>query len=95
MEQKQPNPYQAFYDWQVTTLMLAYDLADPIPAREADRIEARRESVQDELGALVQSVVPAKYFENPSLAWPPDVMMSITHATLKRAAEVAGLTTSR
>ena len=82
---------QGYYDWQVTTLMLAYDLNDPIDAADPDAGEQRRRSIEEEVRAMTLSVVPDIYKNDPNLDWPPELMMSITRVTLKRAAEVAGL----
>jgi hypothetical protein len=82
---------QGYYDWQVTTLMLAYDLNDPIDAREPGAGERRRFSIEEEVRSLTLALVPDVYQSDPSLDWPPELMMNITRATLKRAADVAGL----
>jgi hypothetical protein len=37
------------------------------------------------------SQLPQRYKDNPQLDWPPEVMMAITRATLRRASEIAGL----
>lgn len=90
-EQHEDNPLQGYYEWQVTTLMLAHDLADPIPSEQADRAEQRRERIYDEVRDLVMGLLPQQYKDDPSLDWPPELMMQITRATLKRAAEIAGV----
>ena len=28
------NPLQGYYEWQITTLMLAYDLVEPVPRED-------------------------------------------------------------
>ncbi len=85
------NPLQGYYDWQVTTLMLAYDLAEPIHGGDASLHRRRRADVEEEVRALTLAVVPDVYKNDPSLDWPADVMMDITRATLLRAAQVSGL----
>ncbi|MEO1237643.1 MAG: hypothetical protein AAFX76_12720 [Planctomycetota bacterium] len=82
---------QGYFDWQVTTLMLAYDLNDPIDPRAPDAGERRRRSIEEEVRRISLAVVPDVYVNDPSLDWPPDVMMAITRTTLKHAADVAGL----
>lgn len=82
---------QGYFDWQVTTLMLAYDLNDPVDARNAEAGEQRRRSIEDEVRTMTLAVVPDIYLNDPSLDWPPDLMMAITRTTLKRAADIAGL----
>ena len=85
------NPLQGYFDWQVTTLMLAHDLVDPIPARNDDAHHARRHEVEDEVRALTLGVLPEKYKHDATLPWPPDLMMSITRETLLTASRIAGL----
>ena len=82
---------QGYYDWQVTTLMLAYDLNDPVSAASQDAGEERRQAVEQEVRTLTLSLVPDVYQADPELDWPADLMMSITRATLMRAAEIAGV----
>lgn len=82
---------QGYFDWQVTTLMLAYDLNDPVNPRDADAGEKRRRSIEEEVRAMTLAVVPDIYLNDPSLDWPPDLMMSITRTTLQRAMAIAGL----
>lgn len=96
MSETQPPPDEGgpllnYYEWQVSTLLLAYDLADPLPPKEEQRLEARREAVAEEVGALVRGLLPQEYLENPEKDFPPELMMQITRATLKRAAEIADL----
>ncbi|MEM7576682.1 MAG: hypothetical protein AAF328_04325 [Planctomycetota bacterium] len=85
------NPLQGYFDWQVNTLMLAYDLAEPIAGQDEQTHQRRRADVEDEVRRLSLSVVPEVYRNDASLEWPPDVMMDITRVTLLRAAQVAGL----
>lgn len=85
------NPLQGYFDWQVTTLMLAHDLADPIPSGDDEAHHQRRHQVEDEVRTLTLGVLPEQFKHDASLAWPPDLMMTITRATLKHAAKIAGL----
>lgn len=82
---------QGYFDWQVTTLMLAYDLNDPVDGRDEHAGEQRRRSIEEEVRKMTLVVVPDLYLNDPSLDWPPDLMMAITRTTLKRAADIAGL----
>ncbi|MEM9751846.1 MAG: hypothetical protein AAF916_00505 [Planctomycetota bacterium] len=86
------NPLQGYFDWQVNTLMLAYDLTQPIGGADEETHRRRRADVEDEVRRFSLAVVPEVYRSDPGLDWPPDVMMDITRATLLRAAQVAGLT---
>jgi len=82
---------QGYFDWQVTTLMLAYDLNDPVDPNQPNAGEQRRRSIEEEVRTLTLAVVPDLYKNDPSLDWPPDLMMAITRTTIKRAADIAGL----
>ena len=89
--QEADNPLQGYYDWQVTTVMLAYDLAEPIPGGDEELRRKRRADVEEEVRRLSLAVVPDVYRNDPNLDWPPEVMMDITRSTLLHAAQVAGL----
>ena len=90
-EQPQEGPLQGYYEWQVTTLLLAYDLSDPITPGDDERIEQRRDDVAEEVGRMVRGMLPQEYLDNPEKDFPPELMMQITRATLQRAAEIAGI----
>lgn len=83
------NPLQGYFEWQVTTLMLAYDLSDPIHDEKA--ANARRRRIELEVGELSRAALPKQLLEDEHAAWDPSVMPAITRATLKRAAEIAGV----
>ena len=80
----------SYFDWQVSTLMLAYDVVDPIPRSEDRKIAERQRQVEQEIHDIAQSTIPPAYKDNPSLEFPPAVVMLLTKATLKRAAAVVG-----
>lgn len=82
---------QGYFDWQVTTLMLAYDLNDPVDSSADKAGEQRRRSIEDEVRNMTLAVIPELYLNDPSLDWPADLMMIITRTTLKRAAGIAGI----
>ncbi|WP_428389779.1 hypothetical protein [Mucisphaera sp.] len=84
------NPLQGYFEWQVTTLLLAYDLSDPVARGDAEAAERRRRRVEEEVSALSLGVIPKQYQQDPELNWPPEVMMSITKATLLRTFEISG-----
>lgn len=85
------SPLQGYFDWQVNTLMLAYDLAHPIERGDAQGAMARRGQVEREVSDLTLALIPDIYKNDASLEWPPSIMMAITRATLQKAAEVAGV----
>jgi hypothetical protein len=90
MSEHEENPLEGYYEWQVTTLMLAYDLHDPLTRDKPEAADERRDKVQRELGEMVMSIVPQRYKDDPTLDWPPELMRAITRATLLRAAEIVG-----
>ena len=85
------NPLQGYFDWQVTTLMLAHDLSDPLPAGDEEAHHQRRHQVEDEVRTLTLGVLPEQYKHDATLPWPPELMMTITRETLKAANRLAGL----
>ncbi len=85
-----PSPLQGYFDWQVTTLMLAYDLAEPLAGDDEDAHHARRARVEDEVRAFSLAEIPQRYKDDPALAWPAEVMMALTRATFERAAAIIG-----
>ncbi len=87
----EPSALQGYYDWQVNTLMLAYDLQAPLTGGDEDAHMKRRTGIEHEVRELTLAVVPDVYKNDPSLDWPADVMMDITRATLYRASQVAGI----
>ena len=81
----------SYYDWQVSTLMLAYDFAEPIARTDDERLARRQQDVEMELHRIAHAVLPQAYRENPQLDFPPEVVMAMTRATLRRAAVIVGL----
>lgn len=84
------NPWQGYFDWQVTTLMLARDLHDPIRAGDETAAEARRQEMEHYTAQLTRNVVPADLWSSGQ-AWPPEVMREITATTVHHAAEIIEL----
>lgn len=89
--EEQQSSLQGYYEWQVTTLMLAYDLVDPIPPGDEQRVEQRRDAAAEEVRQLVRDLLPQEYLDDPEKDFPPELMMRITRTTLQRAIEIAGL----
>lgn len=90
-EPQADNPLQGYYDWQVTTIMLARDLAQPLEPGDDEAHQQRRQTVEDEVKAFSLELIPKRFVDDPSLPWPPDLMMRITRETLRRAAAEAGI----
>lgn len=82
------SPLQSYYDWQVTTIMLARDLHDPIQPGDETAAIARRQEIEDEVRDLTLSIVPQQYKDDPSLDWPAELMREITQLTIRRAAQI-------
>ena len=85
------NPLQGYFDWQVTTLMLARDLVDPLPRDDEAAHHQRTDEIEQEVRTLTLGVLPEQFKHDATLAWPPELMMTITRETLKHAARIAGL----
>ena len=81
------SPLQAYFDWQVTTIMLAHDLLDPLDGDE-EAAETRRRTVELEVSQLTLDIVPDIYKNDPELAWPSSLMRDITRATLEHASGI-------
>lgn len=93
-ESEQDNPLQGYFDWQVTTLLLAHDLADPLQRGDDDAAAKRYNQVQDEVRQLVMDLLPQQLKDDPNADWPPEMMRAITLTTLRRAGEIAGVDTA-
>lgn len=78
-----------YYEWQVQTLMLAYDLVEPLRRGDEAAADARRERIELELRELVLPLLPPDVVQDPSRDIPPEVVMQMTRATLRRALDIA------
>ena len=78
----------SYYDWQVSTLMLAYDVAEPIARDDAAALADREQKVRLELREMVHSVLPRDYLQNPQNEFPPEIVALLTRATLHRAVAI-------
>jgi hypothetical protein len=90
---KEENPLQGYFEWQVTTLMLAHDLREPLPSGDEEAHHQRRYAVEEEVRTLTLGVLPEEFKHDATIAWPPEIMMSITRETLKHAARLADIST--
>jgi len=72
---------QGYFDWQVTTIMLALDLVEPLPGDNEAMQRDRRQRVEDQVRHFSLAVVPERYKTNPNLDWPAEVMMALTRET--------------
>ena len=85
------NPLQGYFDWQVNTIMLARDVTEPLRGGDEAAHRRRRTEVEEAVKQFTLAVVPEAYRNDPSLDWPPSVMIEITRATLYEAARLAGM----
>ena len=81
----------SYLDWQISTLMLAHDVAVPIDRDDTERLTEREMAVKQEVHTLAMATIPASYRENPSDEFPAEIVVMLTRATLQRAAQLAGL----
>ncbi|QDU33576.1 hypothetical protein KS4_16270 [Poriferisphaera corsica] len=91
MEQQHQQPedlLQGYFEWQISTLMLAYDVNDPILDDDEATAEKRRTRIEQEVKHITLAVVPEKFQKNQDLDWPPELLRDITKTTLLRAAGI-------
>lgn len=81
----------SYYDWQVSTLLLAYDTVDPLAREDVESLAKRQQEVELELHDMAHAVLPKEYLDNPGRDFPPEVVIKLTRATLRRAAAIAGI----
>ena len=86
--EEEESALQGYFDWQVNTLLLAYDLMDPLPGNDQEAADTRRMKTEQEVRDFTLAVVPRQYLDNPELDWPPEVMMAITRATFDRVNQI-------
>ena len=87
-QQDPENLMLGYFEWQVSTLMLAYDVNDPIVNDDEKQAVERRERIEQEVKHLTLSVIPEEYKKNLDLNWPPELLREITRVTLLRVAEI-------
>lgn len=79
-----------YFEWQCATLMYAYDVISPLPRTDDDAIAARKQKVEQEVYQIFLNAVPADIRNDPTRSFPAEVVMGMTKATLRRAAEICG-----
>ncbi|QQE11648.1 hypothetical protein JD969_19535 [Planctomycetota bacterium] len=90
-DQQQQGPEDLLYgyfEWQISTLMLAYDVHDPILGDDEATAEKRRSKIEQEVKHITLDVVPEEYKNNQDLDWPAELLREITKTTLLRAAQI-------
>jgi hypothetical protein len=81
----------SYIDWQISTLMLAYDAVEPLHRDDMEGLSRREQNVIQELQRLARAVIPVEYMLNPQSEYPPEVVMLLTRATVARAALIMGM----
>ncbi|MGF1632488.1 MAG: hypothetical protein ACFCVE_01450 [Phycisphaerae bacterium] len=81
----------SYYEWQLSTLMLAYDATDPKPRDDVEAIGQRQMHCENELYELSRAIIPAEFLENPERELPPEITRDFTRAVIARAAQITGL----
>ena len=79
------EPSHSYYDWQMSTLLLAYDAVEPLKRDDVKEQMERESRVDRELYELVHATLPQSYKDNPSAEFPPEVVVLLTRALLDRA----------
>lgn len=77
-----------YYDWQVNTIMLAYDVVDPLAGQDEQAIDKRRDRVEMEVRALAMEILPEEYKQNPEKEITAEIRMRFTRATIEYAAAI-------
>src|SRR5688500_5554892 len=81
----------SYFDWQVSTMMLAYDAVEPLGRHDEAALARRQQQVEEELHRMVHEVIPEDYRVNPEREFQAEVVVMLTRATIRRAAEIVGL----
>lgn len=81
----------SYYEWQISTLLLAYDVVEPLSRDDVESQAKRQQACEHELYEIAQATLPKSYLENPQEEFPPQIVVELTKATLKRAAEIVGV----
>jgi hypothetical protein len=71
--------------------LLAYDAVEPLAREDEAKLAQRQREVEEELHRMAHEVLPEDYRRNPEREFPPDVVVLLTQATLRRAAAIVGL----
>lgn len=85
------DPTHSYLDWQISTLMLAHDVAAPIKRHDTASLTQRQQAVEKEVHDIAMKTIPQSYRDNPQDDFPPEIIYMLTKATLQRAAELANV----
>lgn len=78
----------SYYDWQLSTLMLAYDVIDPLHREDDEGLAARQQGCELELREMALSIIPADVQADAARELPAEVVYALTRATIARAAAI-------
>ena len=81
----------SYYDWQVSTLLLAYDAVEPLSREDVAGLQKRQQRCELEVREIALSVIPPDYQRDAGKELPPEIIVGMTRATLRRAAEIVGV----
>jgi hypothetical protein len=79
------EPTHGYYDWQLSTLLLAYDAVEPLARDDEANLARRQQAVEEELHRMAHEILPDDYRRNPEREFPPEVVV------MRRAATIVGL----
>lgn len=79
----------SYLDWQISTLLLAHDVGEPISRHDHAKLTERQKAVEQEVHDLAMATIPPDYLQNPQEEFPAEIVILLTKATLRRAAEIA------
>jgi hypothetical protein len=79
-----------YFEWQCATLMYAYDVTEPLSRRDENAIAARKRTVEQEVYGIFLATVPEEVRNDPTRNLPPEAVMEMTRATLRRALVICG-----
>lgn len=84
----QQTTTHVYFEWQCATLMYAYDVTAPLSRRDENGIAARKRQVEEEVYKIFLAAVPKEVRDDPTRDLPPNAVMDMTRATLRRALEI-------
>jgi hypothetical protein len=91
MAEQTTEKTHVYFEWQCATLMYAYDVLEPLHRLDEDAIARRRQKVEEEVYELFVKTVPQNYRNDPTKDFSADIVMDLTKATLRKAAEIASV----
>ncbi len=81
----------SYYDWQVSTLMLAYDAVEPLSRDDIAGQQKRAQACEEEVRKIALAVIPEDFKRDQNREFPPELVVEMTRTTLRRAAHIVGI----